>query len=117
MKPIKRPRNLHDQYHAHVYYDSETLNFASGLCGQAGALFALKVGTIHQKLVGPHPKWSCQISFSRADFDTFVPWLDANRDGLSVLVHGLSGEHLKDHTDHAYWLGDSHELDLSMFGA
>ena len=117
MKPIKRPQNVHDEYHAHVYYDSETLQVASGLCRQAGELFGLKVGTIHQKPVGPHPRWSCQISFASKDFDAFIPWLDASRNGLSVLVHGLTGEHLKDHTDHAYWLGDSHELDLSMFGA
>lgn len=115
MEEIKRPVNSHKAYHAHVYYEKETLEFASNLCKEAGELFNLKVGRIHQALVGPHPKWSCQITFGSKDFDKFVPWLEKNRCNLTVLIHALSGNNLEDHTIYAYWLGESAELDVSIF--
>ncbi len=115
MAEIKRPVNIHKYYHAHPYFNSQTLQFASKFCEKAGTLFDVRVGRVHQKPVGPHPEWSCQISFSDKDFDQFVPWLEQNRNGLTVFVHGVSGNGLKDHTDHAYWLGDSAQLNLAMF--
>ncbi len=117
MIEIKRPSNIHKAYHAHVYFDSETLDFATSLCNRAGERFGLKVGRVHQKPVGPHPKWSCQITFASKHFDEFIPWLNENRNGLTILVHALTGDDLKDHTDYAYWLGSSVELNLSIFGA
>lgn len=115
MNNPKRPINIHKGYHAHVYFDQETLGFASELCKEAGEKFGLKVGRVHQKLVGPHTKWSCQITFSHKDFDEFIPWLDENRGRLSVLVHALTGDNLADHTKYAYWLGDSVEINLHGF--
>lgn len=115
MQTIKRPVNHHKAYHAHVYFDESTLAFATKLCHQAGELFALKVGRVHQKPVGPHPKWSCQIVFGAKDFEAFIPWLDLHRKGLSVLVHALTGNNLADHTDFAYWLGQPEKLELSIF--
>ena len=115
MIEIKRPVNIHKGYHAHVYFNSDTLEFASNLCNQAGKLFGLKVGRVHQRPIGPHPKWSCQVTFASKHFDEFIPWLDENRNGLTILVHGLTGDDLKDHTDFAYWLGESVELNLSTF--
>lgn len=117
MTDIKRPINKHKAYHAHIYFEQETLEFASNLCAQAGERFALKVGTVHRRLVGPHPKWSCQITFGTRDFEQFIPWLDENRKGLSVLVHALTGDDLLDHTDYAYWLGEPLSLKLSVFDA
>lgn len=115
MKEIKRPVNTHKAYHAHVYYEKEELAFATALCEKAGERFNLEIGRIHQKLVGPHPRWSCQILFDSKDFDALIPWLESNREGLSILVHGQTGDDLLDHTENAYWLGDSIELKLSIF--
>jgi aromatic ring-cleaving dioxygenase len=70
---------------------------------------------VHEKNVGPHPRWSCQLAFAADQFDSLIPWLDEQRNGLDVFVHGLSGDELKDHTDYAYWLGNEWALDLSMF--
>lgn len=112
MSNPKRPVNIHKGYHAHVYFDQETVDFASRLCSEAGEKFGLKVGRVHQKLVGPHTRWSCQITFSHKSFDAFIPWLDEHRGGLSVLVHALTGDDLEDHTKYAYWLGDRVELNL-----
>jgi DOPA 4,5-dioxygenase len=111
----RRPVNVHAAYHAHVYFDAGTMEQARALCEEAGRLFKVSVGRVHAKLVGPHPRWSCQLAFSAAEFDRVVPWLDARRQGLDVFVHGLSGDALKDHTDYAYWLGNEWPLDLRQF--
>lgn len=113
--PPRRPLNLHGAYHAHVYFDAGTVAQARRLTGEAGRLFRVAVGRVHEKNVGPHPRWSCQLAFSAAEFDRIIPWLDAHRAGLDVFVHGVSGDDLKDHTDHAYWLGNAWPLDLAMF--
>lgn len=115
MKSPKRPVNEHEAYHAHVYFDANSLEFAANLCDRIREEFPLKVGKLHQKTVGPHPRWSCQILFTNSDFDSFIPWLDKNRGELSILIHADSGDSLADHTTFAYWLGDAVELDLSGF--
>lgn len=113
MTAHKYPVNLHQQYHAHVYFDAQTLAFATELCHQVANRFGLTIGRVHQKLVGPHTKWSCQILFSSTDFDALIPWLDEHRDGLSVLVHADTGDDILDHTEYVYWLGEPVEIDLS----
>ena len=111
----RRPENLYSHYHAHVYFGPETVAQARALCKQAGELFAVSVGRVHEREVGPHPYWSCQLAFDSANFDAFIPWLDQHRDGLDVLVHGLTGDDLADHTTHAAWLGRDATLKLDMF--
>jgi aromatic ring-cleaving dioxygenase len=115
MNTFKPPVNIHDYYHAHVYFEQQTLAFAKILCKKAGDLFSLQVGRVHQKPLGPHPKWSCQIIFTSNDFEKFIPWLEDNRKGLSVLVHALTDDNLQDHTEYAYWLGTEVELSLDLF--
>ncbi len=108
-------RNTHDAYHAHVYYDQHSLAQAEALCAEAGRRFGLAVGRLHQRPVGPHPCWSCQISFDRDQFETFIPWLDQHRQGLTVLIHALSGDDWADHSRHVHWLGEPVELKLGFF--
>ena len=110
------PVNNHQQYHAHVYFDAETLEYAKDLCLRVGKIFDLPVGRLHEKPVGPHPKWSCQISFTSQDFEQLVPWLDRERKNLTVLIHGVTGDDIADHTKHVYWLGGAVKLNLSIFG-
>jgi DOPA 4,5-dioxygenase len=110
-----RPQNVYPSYHAHVYFDEATLAAARELCTSAGEQFGVSVGRFHQKPVGPHPRWSCQLAFDAEQFDELIPWLDSNRNGLTILVHGRTGDDLADHTEHASWLGEPVELDLSIF--
>ncbi len=115
MIDIKRPINSHKAYHAHVYFDEYDKHIAKSLCQQAGDQFDLKVGQFHEKLVGPHPCWSCQITFGSKDFERFIPWLELKRAHLTVLIHALTGNDLLDHTEFAYWLGQPVELNLAIF--
>jgi aromatic ring-cleaving dioxygenase len=111
----RRPENIHQAYHAHVYFGADTVGQARELVAQAGRQFKVQVGRVHEKMVGPHPAWSCQLAFSAAQFDALIPWLDQHRGALDVFVHGVSGDDLADHTSHAYWLGNEWPLKLEMF--
>ena len=111
----RRPQNHYKAYHAHVYFDAGTVAQARELVARAGQLFKVQVGRVHERLVGPHPAWSCQLAFAAAEFDEVIPWLDEHRAGLDVLVHGVTGDDLADHTTHAYWLGNEWPLSLEMF--
>ncbi|WP_431097042.1 DOPA 4,5-dioxygenase family protein [Polaromonas aquatica] len=112
---IKRPENLYAHYHAHVYFGPDTVEQARALCEEAGELFGVAVGRVHEREVGPHPRWSCQLAFGSELFDRLIPWLESERKGLDVFVHGLTGDDLADHTTHASWLGEPAELKLEMF--
>ncbi|WP_419737187.1 DOPA 4,5-dioxygenase family protein [Pseudomonas sp. COR18] len=102
-------------YHAHVYFDASTLDQARELCERAAATFPLKMGRVHERLVGPHPDWSCQLAFEAEQFGAVVPWLALNRQGLVIFTHPLTGDDLADHSDHAIWMGAVRPLDLSIF--
>jgi len=102
-------------YHAHGYFDAVTLPQAQALCANATALFEVEMGGVHQKPVGPHPCWSCQLAFSPEIFLELVPWLALHRDGLTILIHPQTGDDLRDHRDYAMWMGKVEPLDLTLF--
>ncbi|MDT8894497.1 DOPA 4,5-dioxygenase family protein [Halomonas sp. I1] len=105
-------------YHAHLYYrDANGLAEARRIAEAAAARFDIRVGRFHERPVGPHPLWSCQLSFAPSVFAELVPWLALNRGDLDVLVHLGTDDDLFDHTQGAMWLGHSHSLDLSAFNA
>ena len=100
-------------YHAHVYFDADRRNRAAALGAEAGRRFGVAVGRMHDQPVGPHPSPSCQLAFGPERFAEVIPWLVTARGGLTVFVHALTGNDLKDHTDHVIWLGPSEPIDLS----
>ena len=101
-------------YHAHIYYDEATRPTATEVREAIGARFDVKLGRWHDRPIGPHPRWSYQVAFAPDHFPTLVPWLSLNRQGLVVLVHPETGDHVADHTDHAIWLGEKLELDIDV---
>lgn len=111
----QRPENRYPAYHAHVYCEPRTAAQARALCEAAGKALDVEVGRFHEKLVGPHPRWSCQLAFDAKAFETVIGWLEAHRDGLTVFVHGDTGEDVPDHTERASWLGDPVPLNLEFF--
>jgi DOPA 4,5-dioxygenase len=115
MKEAKRPVNIHKAYHAHIYFDEGTKIEAKKLCDASAEKYGLRVGRFHEKLVGPHPRWSCQVMFGSKDFDNYISWLDESREDLTVFIHAVTGDDLKDHTEFAYWLGLDVELNLDFF--
>lgn len=108
-------QNILDSYHAHVYFDESSQAKASNFCQRAGQELDIPIGRFHKRLVGPHPCWSCQLMFNKERYDEIIAWLEFNRDGLTVLVHGVSGDNLADHTEHVIWLGKPATLNLDVF--
>ena len=94
------------EYHAHIYYDpSSTRDLAARLREEAGQLFPVRLGRMHDQPVGPHPKAMFQLAFAPDVFEKLVPWLMLNRRGLAVFVHPETGRPRDDHLHHALWMG------------
>lgn len=105
-------------YHAHLYYRDESgLELAKQVAQQVSNLFEVQVGRFHRQPVGPHPLWSCQLSFAVKTFTDLIPWLMLNRQSLDVFVHPVTGDDYFDHTQGVIWLGHAHKLDISQFDA
>ncbi|MCV6590162.1 MAG: DOPA 4,5-dioxygenase family protein [Marinobacterium sp.] len=102
-------------FHAHVYFDQHSEKQAESLIGATTQRFHVQVGRMHRRPVGPHPMWSCQLSFERVEAGDLIAWLALNRQQLIVFIHPLTGDELRDHKDAAIWLGEPQPLDLSIF--
>ncbi|WP_158965940.1 DOPA 4,5-dioxygenase family protein [Chachezhania sediminis] len=102
-------------YHAHIYFDANTVDRARAVCERVRDLFGAQMGRVHERTVGPHPRWSCQLAFPPEDFGRIVPWLALHRDGLTVFAHPDTGNDLADHRDHALWMGEMLPLKLDIF--
>ena len=92
-------------YHAHVYFTPATRAAAERVREGLGAGFEVALGRWHDKPVGPHTEAMYQVAFGTHEFARVVPFLMLNREGLSVLVHPLTGNDWLDHGTFALWLG------------
>jgi aromatic ring-cleaving dioxygenase len=102
-------------WHAHVYFDAVTIEKARRICTEASQRLGLTMGRVHEKPVGPHPDWSCQLAFGPEKIGDVIGWLATRREGLVVLVHPETGDELRDHTEHAVWMGAVRPLDTTIF--
>ncbi len=99
-------------YHAHIYFNVEQYSEARELRRQIAGLFNLQVGAIHSKPVGPHSKPMFQVLIPLGELDKIIPWLMESRNDLSILIHGVSGDDLYDHSQLLIWMGDPLPLNL-----
>ena len=104
-----------EEFHAHVYFDEKTIEEARSLCESARDRFDIQMGRVHEKPVGPHPRWSCQLLIPADLFGQVIPWLSVNRGDLTIFIHSQSDDAYKDHTQHAMWMGELLELKLDQF--
>lgn len=110
------PKGFIRDYDAHVYYTPATRPFAHGLREKALRDFAgtpVFVGKLIDERVGPHPTPMFELNFSKNWFGHVFSWLRANRSELPVLVHEVTGNDPKDHSQGAIWLGRVLPLDES----
>jgi aromatic ring-cleaving dioxygenase len=92
-------------YHAHFYFDPASRPVAERLRETIAGRFAVELGGFSDEPRGPHPISQFNVIFQAQEFQTIVPWLMRNREGLDVLVHPLTDDMYVDHTDYALWLG------------
>jgi len=105
-------------WHAHVYFDAASRDTAREFREVVIKQFGdrVQMGRFHERLVGPHPRWSYQIAFEPMQFSDVVGWLALNHGALDVFVHPNTDNELRDHRDRALWLGRSYQLDLKAVG-
>ena len=107
-----RPVGEIASYHAHVYFAPEAEREAAMAVRDGVAeRFAVRLGTVWDRPVGPHSKAMFQIAFAPALFASLVPWLMLNNRGLSILVHPNTANPKRDHLDDALWIGTALSLD------
>ena len=111
-------------WHSHIYFDAGSHQRAEalveGMRQAFGEMAAITYGRWHHRPVGPHPDFSIQLEYPHDLFAAVMAHLALRRDGLTIFTHPNTGEdsasELRDHRDHAIWMGAVRPLRLSLFG-
>ena len=97
-------------YHAHVYWHNEYQRaLAIALREQLESL-GCGLGQIMDQPIGPHPLPMYQANYSDQNAAQVERFLADQ--GLTVLLHEDTGDHIRDHTDGARWVGETLTLDV-----
>lgn len=102
----------------HVYYDENSRSRAEALRNLALQEFngrPIAISRMVDRKIGPHPMPMFEIDFGKEHLGEMIQWLLKNRNGLTVLVHQVTGHDTKDHSEGALWMGPPLKLDFSMF--
>ena len=101
-------------FHSHVYFKPEEYEKAARVreniirgIGQNARVYELV-----DHPIGPHPLPMFEVDFPSSNLGKVIEVLLTYREGLSILVHPLSGDDIADHTEYPMWIGKPLELNL-----
>ena len=111
-------------WHSHIYFAEDSRARAEALVAAVKSHFGpeadITYGRWHYRPVGPHPDFSIQLAFPHDLFADVTTFLALTRGGLTIFTHPNTGEtvedELRNHRDHAIWMGAVRPLKLSLFG-
>ncbi|OXX50366.1 4,5-dioxygenase [Vibrio sp. V12_P9A6T4] len=103
-------------FHAHVYFDlveqAKAQRVQQKIAQQRHDVQAM-FGLV-PRLVGPHLKPMFEVHLADNSHG-FIEWLDEHREGLSVLIHPVSGDDRYDHSQgQVLWLGETLGVNLAV---
>ncbi|THU91423.1 hypothetical protein K435DRAFT_727291 [Dendrothele bispora CBS 962.96] len=110
------------EWHFHIYFHQKNadehhaaleLRDAVLRLRREGAFVAVPLFRVNTEPVGPHPIGSYEIWVPTETFASVFSYLCLNRGDLSILIHPLTREEVRDHELRCAWLGPSYPLDLS----
>ena len=100
-------------HHVHVYFRTAAeREHALALRQAVEARFPdARLGRVHDAPVAFHPAPMFQVALDSVGLDTLIPWLQRHRSDLSLMVHPLTGDVVREHLHDAIWLGTPLALD------
>jgi aromatic ring-cleaving dioxygenase len=105
------------EFHFHVYYEpnqrAEAESFRKEVCRVGGAQWM--VSSLSDGPRGPHVKAMFGIHVPSDSLVKAMSFIMKNHGSLPVLFHPETGDDVRDHSDHAFWLGEKQPLDFSVF--
>lgn len=112
-------------FHSHTYFDhaapecvAEARAFMDLVHRTFAATAHVEVSSFLPTPVGPHPRGSFEVLFTREVFADYVSWLMFMRpESLDILIHPLTRSQTLDHTTRALWLGTPLPIDRPMLEA
>ena len=112
-------------FHSHAYFDhtatecvAEARAFMDLIRRTFDSSAHVELHSFNSGPVGPHPRGSFEVLFTREVFADYVSWLMFARPArLDVLIHPLTRSQTLDHTTRALWLGAPLALDAAMLKA
>lgn len=103
-------------YHIHFYCQLGQISLAQQI--REKLLSELTVingaGPVRTRPVGPHPLPMFEAWFAPEGFEEVRQWAIQNRQGLSVMIHPITGDDYRDHAEGAQWLGEELPLNLEI---
>ena len=112
-------------YHSHTHFDytcpervAEARAFMELVRETFSATAHVEVHLFVPMPVGPHPRGSFEVLFTREALADYVSWLMfARPESLDILVHPLTRSQAPDHTTRGLWLGTPRAVDRAMLEA
>jgi len=97
-------------FHAHVYWDTEEKKQSAIELREKLLTMGCSLGQIINHPIGPHPLPMYQVNYSSSNALEVETYLAEKQ--LTVLLHEDTGDHIKDHTKGARWIGRELKLNI-----